>query len=469
MSRELPRLCQSRTKRALRTLAVGVLCLTLGFSAAPSALADEYDDQRVVRAQMAQQRVAIDRATSALAQKVDEADAARRTAELATTELAQARAALTMALEADQQKAAALEQAQAALGVARQKLAAAKQAVADERARMGEIARGALQQNSGLESIATLVTANSTAQLADRLQWYDTLTTTSDAKFDHLTDLLAQQATAEQQMADARAAAEQAKTEAAHAVVARRDAQAQADAKAAAATEAARRADAAQADAESDLDKERRQMAELEAEDQAVSQRIKQRIAREKAAAEARARAAAVAKAKAEAEARAKAKAKAKAEAKVADNSPQKPSTSSNKPSTSAEFIRPLTGGRITSPFGMRFHPVLHVWALHDGVDFASSCGAPVYAVADGVVTDRYTHRAWGNRVIISHGQWKGEDLATGYAHLSSFNVSVGQHVKKGDIVGYEGATGYATGCHVHFSVWLNGDVKDAMKTIFAG
>ena len=118
----------------------------------------------------------------------------------------------------------------------------------------------------------------------------------------------------------------------------------------------------------------------------------------------------------------------------------------------------------ITSSYGMRFHPVLHYWKLHDGTDFGAGCGTPVRAAAGGRVIDRYYNAGYGNRVIIAHGQNRGYSVATTYNHLSRFSARPGERVQRGEVIGYVGSTGYSTGCHLHFMVLLDGDTANPMK-----
>ena len=117
----------------------------------------------------------------------------------------------------------------------------------------------------------------------------------------------------------------------------------------------------------------------------------------------------------------------------------------------------------ITSPFGMRFHPILHYWKLHDGTDFGAGCGTPIHAAADGTVIEEYYNEGYGNRVIIDDGVVDGINLATSYNHLEGYSAYVGQHVNRGDVIGYVGTTGYSTGCHLHFMVYENGVTVDPM------
>jgi murein DD-endopeptidase MepM/ murein hydrolase activator NlpD len=111
----------------------------------------------------------------------------------------------------------------------------------------------------------------------------------------------------------------------------------------------------------------------------------------------------------------------------------------------------------------MRFHPVYHRWSLHDGTDWGAACGTPIRAAAAGTVLETYAHSAYGNRVIVDHGYKRGVGLATTYNHLSSYATYPGEHVQRGEVIGYVGSTGYSTGCHLHFMVLENGQTVDPM------
>lgn len=123
-------------------------------------------------------------------------------------------------------------------------------------------------------------------------------------------------------------------------------------------------------------------------------------------------------------------------------------------------FLSQASTGPVTSGFGMRFHPVLHVWKLHDGIDYGIACGTPVYATAPGTVVGAAMLQGWGNQVKIDHGVVNGVSLVTTYNHLSGFVVRSGQ-VQRGQLIAYSGTTGYSTGCHLHFSVYVNGVAVD--------
>ena len=113
--------------------------------------------------------------------------------------------------------------------------------------------------------------------------------------------------------------------------------------------------------------------------------------------------------------------------------------------------------GRRTSVFGMRYHPILRVWKLHTGLDFAAPCGTPVGAAAAGRVVSAGWAGGNGVQVKVDHGMLAGYRVVTTYNHLSAIGVRVGQQVEALDGVGRVGNTGYSTGCHLHFEVIVNG------------
>lgn len=142
----------------------------------------------------------------------------------------------------------------------------------------------------------------------------------------------------------------------------------------------------------------------------------------------------------------------------------QRKKTSSAPTSNSGGYLSAPVNGYVTSPYGYRTHPIHGYRSLHDGVDFGAACGTPMYAAADGKVISSYFQTAWGNRLIIDHGVVKGVSLASIYNHATKYVVSVGQRVKRGQVVGYVGTTGWSTGCHLHFTVMVNGSATNPMN-----
>lgn len=109
-----------------------------------------------------------------------------------------------------------------------------------------------------------------------------------------------------------------------------------------------------------------------------------------------------------------------------------------------------------SSEFGLRFHPILHYYRMHDGLDFAGPCGTPIHAAASGTIVSAGWSGGYGNRVVIDHGIVAGHDLSTTYNHLERLAVTGGQ-VSRGQVIGYEGTTGLSTGCHLHFETREDG------------
>lgn len=121
---------------------------------------------------------------------------------------------------------------------------------------------------------------------------------------------------------------------------------------------------------------------------------------------------------------------------------------------------RPVPGA-VGSPFGMRLHPILHIWRLHNGVDLHAACGDPIHAAAPGRVLRVSYDSQSGHRLEIDHGIVGGHRLTTVYLHATGYSVRAGQYVRRGEVVGRVGSTGLSTGCHLHFTVKVDGQYVD--------
>jgi murein DD-endopeptidase MepM/ murein hydrolase activator NlpD len=122
-----------------------------------------------------------------------------------------------------------------------------------------------------------------------------------------------------------------------------------------------------------------------------------------------------------------------------------------------AFLASPMEFSRVTSGFAMRMHPILNQWRRHKGVDYGAPSGTPVRAVGDGVVDFAGWQNGYGNVIEIRHGN----ERSTVYAHLSRIDVRKGQHVEQGSRIGAVGATGWATGPHLHFEVKVRGEQRN--------
>ncbi|MDD5332421.1 MAG: peptidoglycan DD-metalloendopeptidase family protein [Rhodoferax sp.] len=124
-----------------------------------------------------------------------------------------------------------------------------------------------------------------------------------------------------------------------------------------------------------------------------------------------------------------------------------------------AFLASPMEFSRITSGFKMRFHPILQTMRAHQGVDYGAPTGTPVRSVGDGVVEFAGVQNGYGNVIILKHRN----NYNTVYAHLSRINVRKGASVSQGQTIGAVGATGWATGPHLHFEFRVNGVYRDPL------
>jgi murein DD-endopeptidase MepM/ murein hydrolase activator NlpD len=122
----------------------------------------------------------------------------------------------------------------------------------------------------------------------------------------------------------------------------------------------------------------------------------------------------------------------------------------------------PLAFTRISSGFSLRKHPILGKWKRHTGVDFAAPTGTPIRASGDGTVNFVGVQNGYGNIVVLTH--WSG--YSTAYAHMSRFTSGLrkGQKVSQGDVIGYVGSTGWATGPHLHYEFRVNNEPRDPLS-----
>ncbi len=131
--------------------------------------------------------------------------------------------------------------------------------------------------------------------------------------------------------------------------------------------------------------------------------------------------------------------------------------------STRRAFTRaPLSFSRVSSGFTTaRLHPIQKIWKAHTGTDFAAPMGTPVHATADGSIAFAGQQRGYGNVVIVRHGG----SLQTVYAHLSRFapKLAAGAHVSQGDVIGFVGMTGWATGPHLHYEFRVDGKPRNPL------
>ena len=144
-----------------------------------------------------------------------------------------------------------------------------------------------------------------------------------------------------------------------------------------------------------------------------------------------------------------------------------KPSGTDTTPSTQAPsssgWIKPLRSYTITSPFGMRVHPISGVYKMHEGVDLSAPQGTPIYAARSGkVTTTSFQAGGAGYYVSINHG----DGFSSVYMHMTHYIVKPGDYVNAGQVIGYVGSTGGSTGPHLHFGIAYNGSYVNPMNYI---
>ncbi|MDO5498593.1 MAG: peptidoglycan DD-metalloendopeptidase family protein, partial [Propionibacteriaceae bacterium] len=466
---------RSTPRRAVRRFAAGLAVLALGLTVAVPAWADDLDDERdrvsqnlsAAQAQMEADSQSLAGATSALLQS-------RTDLETARTQLAETQQQLAQAQAEDEAAAGRLAQARDDLEAAKAAVAEGERNVAAQQTEVGNVVRTQYQQRTNMVGIGMVVTGTSTGDINNRVQWSTTVFDSTQAEMDKLKDIQVQlvaakdkQAQIEQEMAAERArAAENLETRHRLAEAAGEQERAVANlvaVNAQAELRASRQLFATQAQAKALAD-----------EQSDVERRIAERVARqqaeeaERAEAERQAREAAARTEQAQREAEAARQQAAQAPAPAAAPKEEAPAPARNATSAapSSPFIKPVAGP-VTSRYGMRLHPVLKVWKLHDGTDYGAACNAPLKAAADGVVTERYYNAGYGNRLMIDHGRINGKYMTTGYNHATRYTVRVGQRVSQGQVIGYVGSTGYSTGCHLHLMTWVNGKVTNPQSVGF--
>jgi len=128
-------------------------------------------------------------------------------------------------------------------------------------------------------------------------------------------------------------------------------------------------------------------------------------------------------------------------------------------------FEQPVHGGRVSSSFGYRIHPILGFGRFHDGLDIAAAWGSPVFAAADGVVTGTGWTGGYGQQVRLAHS----DGIVTSYSHLSRIIAAAGTRVQRGQLIGLVGSSGFSTGAHLHFEVRRSGRPVDPATFRYAG
>jgi murein DD-endopeptidase MepM/ murein hydrolase activator NlpD len=445
--------------RALRAVIAVAVASTLSATlVAGPASGDELISQRArVKQQIAKTKTDLNESSEALSAAVVAVEKAQNKLDAASARLEATRQELTAAEAMDAQMAAKLRQARAELAAAVAAVVAGQARLDAQQAKAGQVVRDQYQQQTNLLPIALLVDPSPTQDLQTRLQWSTTLFDATQAEIDRLILLQRELNAARARQSELEATVAAARREAAANLEIKEELEARAAADEATVAELVGQRKASEDAAAADVAQDKARYSELIKERASVERRIAVRIA--KAAAERKAAERAAAERKRAAERKANARRSESSTRRSGHAGGPSNHSISNASHGFSYPVRP----RITSPFGMRFHPVLHYWKLHDGTDFGAGCGTRIRAPRAGRVAERYYNAGYGKRLMIDHGYIDGKYVTTGYNHASRYIVHVGQRVRKGQVIGYVGSTGFSTGCHLHLMVWLDGRLRNPM------
>jgi len=419
-----------RTTRVRGAVLVLSACLLAGTAVAPLASADDLKAKKhrverkvnAVHDDLDESSAQLRRAAAALSSAQTQLDAAQQ-------HLAQTRGELAAAEVLDHEMQAKLAAAIEQLKGARAELRSGRHKVAVQQHTLGQIVVQNYQTGDpSLMGLSMVLTSQDPTELTGQLNSVQNVIDKQSVVLDRLEASRALLVVQEQEVALAKAQVAQKRKAAAANLKRKQELEAQAEAAEASVQSLVQmRADAQQEAAKAKA-ADLAQLRSLERERDRIAAVLKRR------ADEARRRAAAAA-------------ARAGRSAALGDGGPV----------ASNGFLNYPVQGPVTSPFGWRIHPIFGYRSLHDGVDFGAACGTPIRAAASGRVLEEYFQTAWGNRIIIDHGFHHGVGLATISNHLSRYAVPTGAYVKRGQIVGYVGTTGWSTGCHLHYTVLQNG------------
>ncbi|WP_020387049.1 M23 family metallopeptidase [Kribbella catacumbae] len=436
-----------------RQTVIAACCVVLSLSAGalavvPSAQADPPDPakkKKQLDSQITESRADLKQSYDQVAKSVAAYTQAEAQYKVVQTRYAVAQGKLAAAKAADAVAAGKLRRAERALRAAIAAVDAGEQVLIRQKQVAGRAAQSAYQQQNSLVGLSILLNGASPADVANGIQVQRNVFGIQGNTITRLNNSQAQLANQRVKVAEAEKIVSAQRAEAARTV---KEVTALTQQVAAEKAEAAK---LAQAKLTTYKAAERDKNSELAQYNALVAERNRVQLIL-------------IARAKAEKIAAAKRKAaREAAEREKARKEKRPPRQVPDPPDESSGLSYPLNT-YITSPFGMRFHPVLHYWKLHDGTDFGGGCGTPIRAAASGVVTDKYYNGGYGNRLFVSHGVIDGSSITTVYNHLSKYKARVGQRVAKGQIIGYVGTTGYSTGCHLHFMVYQDGTVVNPMK-----
>lgn len=420
MARPFPRSSWRRSR--LRTAAACVvLTVTAVTALAPIAAADDdlRDRQRKVRGEIRNAQGDLHESSKALGAAARNLERARAALGAAQRRLAVAQRNLDAAARVDRIMQVRLQRAEHDLAVARRELDEAKARLKEQRRQIGELAAtNYAYGDPQLMGLTVVLNSQNPAEATSQLNTVDSLMNRQDITLEQLRvarEKLAEQEERVEEMTEA--VAVQRRAAAANLVKTRglqqRAAEARAEVVVHVASNRAARAAAAKARAA-----DARVLRALKQQENRIKQQILERARRQKGG---------------------------------------------FKGDSGGFLFRPVPGP-VTSSYGMRKHPIYGYWGLHDGTDFRAGCGETMRAAGSGTVVNRYWSDVYGNRLYLDLGKVNGKNMTVVYNHANGYRVGVGGKVRRGDKIGSAGTTGWSTGCHLHFTVLLNGSPTDPMR-----
>ena len=411
----------SRHRRVTAVTTVGVVLLALANPFASAQDDDLKHKQKQVHHEVSQAHNDLDESSVAYRRTTAALKAAQASLRTAQGKLAVAQGKVTAARIVDQQMQAKLAAAEQRLETSREELEVGRQDVVDQRINVGNMITDYYENGDPqLLGISSIMKAEDPTDITRRLEYMHTVVGLQADTYDELrvAEVLLQ--VRETQVEDARnEVAVQREQAAAHLVEMNK-----LEDEAAAAAESVRRLVAARASAQDAAYAARKadlaQLLKLKKEEERIRQLIIERARQAKGG---------------------------------------------YHGETDGILNKPVDGP-VTSPYGWRIHPIYGYWGLHDGTDFGADCGQQLWAVAGGRVLEEYYSDVWGNRLYLDLGNFNGKNVTVIYNHMSRYKVHEGDRVSRGDVVGYVGTTGWSTGCHLHFTVMVNGRTVDPMTWI---
>lgn len=389
--------------------------MAFGLASGIAALPAHSDD---INKQVADASDDLARADAKVEAAIKKLDASREQLPSARKELAAAQTELS---QSQQRKAAAdvkVATAIAKVAKAKQDIAATEQQIAFLEQRIGQMAREVYQQGGTVSEVEILLDSSDPGDFASRLE---TLRSIAQGNNNTMTDLDSAKAQLTTRLAGLKILEEEAQ---------KAQADAQKEVQVAAAAKA--KADAAKAMIDELIASRASALRDAEDRKQSVRKQYKQLQAEQ-------ARIAAIARA---------------AAAKAVGGTASVPANIGP-----SGLAWPVTGAPVVQNVGPRIHPVYGYRSCHTGTDIGAGQGAPIRAVADGVVVSVENGGPYGLHTLIQHGS----GISTMYAHQSSASVSAGQKIKRGQVIGAVGSTGWVTGPHLHFEVHVNGTPYNPM------